>query len=378
MKTLHRQPLILDLYSGAGGLSLGAVRAGFKVWGAVDNNSYAINVHKYNFPSTSHFQLDLFTSSFSEVLTGINVSKIKLDGIIGGPPCQGFSTIGKRDINDSRNNLFVKFFQIVSELKPSFFLAENVLGILSPFYDDLRNRAFEYIKNDYIILDKIIVKANEYGAPTTRTRVFFIGYNKNCMDSFHENDFLSGKVNEQGIVKVKDALLGLPVNIDPNISMSDIQIVNLCSKPNTFYESRIFDGYNNYAGNVEAIDNYKNYGYVTGCSPTKHSSDVKERYANLKYNEMDSISKSVRLNPDGFCPTLRAGTGPEKGSFQAVRPIHFSQPRVITPREAARLQGFPDWFVFDKTKWHSFRLIGNSVSPIVAEKLLSVIYQKLT
>lgn len=84
------------------------------------------------------------------------------------------------------------------------------------------------------------------------------------------------------------------------------------------------------------------------------------------------------MDPNAFCPTLRAGTGPEKGSFQAVRPIHFSEARVINPREAARLQGFPDWFVLPNTIWHSFRQIGNSVSPIAAEAILKVIYMRLT
>ena len=117
---------------------------------------------------------------------------------------------------------------------------------------------------------------------------------------------------------------------------------------------------------------------VNGFLPTVHTDKVAQRYANLAYGQKDEISKSTRLNPDGFCPTLRAGTGPEKGSYQAVRPIHYKEARVIMPREAARLQGFPDWFCLPDTIWHSFRQIGNSVSPIVAEQVLSVIFQKLT
>ena len=110
---------------------------------------------------------------------------------------------------------------------------------------------------------------------------------------------------------------------------------------------------------------------------TAHSLEVAKRYAKTKCGKYDSISKSYRLDPDGFCPTLRAGTGPDQGSFQAVRPIHPTEARVITPREAARLQGFPDWFQFSPTKWHSFRQIGNSVSPILAERILSVIAKSL-
>jgi len=92
---------------------------------------------------------------------------------------------------------------------------------------------------------------------------------------------------------------------------------------------------------------------------------------------MDKISKFPRLRWDGLCPTLRAGTDKHKGSYQAVRPIHPDEDRVITPREAARLQGFPDWFQFSPTKWHSFRQIGNSVSPFVGEAVLDVIRCKL-
>ena len=98
----------------------------------------------------------------------------------------------------------------------------------------------------------------------------------------------------------------------------------------------------------------------------------------LGYGKQDKVSKSTKLKPNGFCPTLRAGTGPDKGSYQAVRPIHYKHARVITPREAARLQGFPDWYQLPETIWHGFRQIGNSVSPIAAEQVLSAIYQKLT
>ena len=117
---------------------------------------------------------------------------------------------------------------------------------------------------------------------------------------------------------------------------------------------------------------------VNGVYPTKHTDAVKERYKELAHGQQDQISKSKRLDPDGFCPTLRAGTGPEKGSYQAVRPIHYEYARVITPREAARLQGFPDWYKLPDTIWHAFRQIGNSVSPIAAERVLSAIYQRLT
>jgi DNA (cytosine-5)-methyltransferase 1 len=105
---------------------------------------------------------------------------------------------------------------------------------------------------------------------------------------------------------------------------------------------------------------------------------VIHRFSKVNPGEIDKISRAPRLKLDGFCPTLRAGTGRDRGSYQAVRPIHPNQHRVITPREAARLQGFPDWFQFHETKWHSFRQIGNSVSPIVSEYLFKRIFDYLT
>ena len=114
-------------------------------------------------------------------------------------------------------------------------------------------------------------------------------------------------------------------------------------------------------------------GLVTGFFSTKHTAAVEQRFSNVEQGKVDRISKYPRLKWDGISPTLRAGTGSDRGSFQAVRPIHPDDPRVITVREAARIQGFPDWFIFHPTKWHSFRMIGNSVSPVVSTHLLSKI-----
>jgi DNA (cytosine-5)-methyltransferase 1 len=118
-------------------------------------------------------------------------------------------------------------------------------------------------------------------------------------------------------------------------------------------------------------------GYTTGHRKTPHKPNIVERFAAVPEGGKDLIGRHPRLSWVGQCPTLRAGTGAELGSFQAVRPLHPEEPRVITVREAARLQGFPDRFLFHPTVWHSFRMIGNSVSPIAAEALLSVVRSKI-
>lgn len=367
---------IIDLYSGAGGLSLGASRAGFNVSCAIDSDVRAMETHSFNFPNTKHLQMDLTEVTGKDILLQSGLKSGQIYGIVGGPPCQGFSTIGRRKLDDSRNSLFIRFFEIVNEIKPKFFLAENVLGILNEKYTQIRKKAFSKLSG-YTVLPPIKIKASDCGAPTIRTRVFFVGvYN----DSFKISKEYIEKYITDDTVYVKDALLGLPQNItcESNNHGQGYILTNYFSKQTSFFHKQMHSNIPNLIGNESAIDQYYTAGIVTGCLPTKHSVAVTERYRALKHGQMDIISKSIRLNPDGFCPTLRAGTGPEKGSYQAVRPIHYALPRVITPREAARLQGFPDWFVFHSTIWHSFRQIGNSVSPIVAEKILSAIRQKLT
>ena len=371
---------IIDLFAGAGGLSLGACRAGFSVISAVEWDSYAIETHKINFPKTIHIQKDIMTLKGKDLLNEIHNNSI--DGVIGGPPCQGFSNIGKGNVDDERNQLFIKFFKLVNEIRPKFFLAENVPGIMQEKYDTIRNDAFSKVQN-YIILPPMEISANEYGAPTTRKRIFFFGYLPGALKKkISVESFLKKKKPIEQQIRVRQALEGLPYKIEGNTSQSgDVVLSKYYYKKfkqaNDFYRKRIFDCIPKGVGNKENIDRLQKSGIITGMYPTVHRKDVQMRYQSLNYGERDAVSKSVKLNPNMFCPTIRSGTGPEKGSYQAVRPIHYAEARVITPREAARLQGFPDWFVLPHTIWHSFRQIGNSVSPIVAEEILSVIFETL-
>ena len=377
-------PIVIDLFAGAGGLSLGASRAGFTVGAAVEKDEHAMRTHISNFPNTVHIQEDITTLTGKSIIKKAKINQQDLIGIIGGPPCQGFSDIGQGDVKDERNLLFIKFFDIVAELQPVFFVAENVPGIMKEKYKEIRKEAFDKVSN-YTILPPILVNASEYGAPTIRTRYFFIGF-RNCalIQPFNALDIENKKLPEKDRTTVKMALEGLQEDIRYTQSFKS-------SKPlvshyieaekhlqSDFFFNRVTACIPENIGDVNYIRSFQTKHIVNGCIPTKHSVTVRSRYAKLKYNERDTISKSTRLDPDGYCPTLRAGTGPEKGSYQAVRPIHYKYNRVITPREAARLQGFPDWFKLPETIWHSFRQIGNSVSPIAAEQVLSAIYQRLT
>lgn len=357
---------VIDLFAGVGGLSLGASRAGFFVEAAVELDPYAISTHAINFPASKHFMTDVSTINGRDLLQSLNIKEI--DGVIGGPPCQGFSSIGKGLANDERNGLYKHFFRLIKEMQPNFFLAENVPGILNKKYEHIRNDAFSLVEDDYFILNPVKIVASEYGAPTIRTRIFFIGFKKSLGANFISLKDFAPDTNLMEVF-VKDALVGLPEYIDSNWLLDDQgwRAIEKCGV-GPFFE-KLWGEIPPLVGDRNSIEKL-NKNIVSGCLGTRHSDEVIKRYSLLLSGETDKTSRSVKLDLNGFCPTLRAGTASDKGSYQAVRPIHPTQDRVITPREAARLQGFPDWFRFHSTKWHSFRQIGNSVSPLVAEALL--------
>jgi len=365
---------IIDLYSGVGGLSLGAVKANFDLIGAVEHEKRIIDSHSKNFPTVNHICADVSSLSGRDLTSLTGLGNSELTGLIGGPPCQGFSTIGKRNILDNRNKLFADFFRLVMELRPVFFLAENVPGILNEQYSDIRKNALKIAENHYDILEPIKINASEYGAATIRTRVFFIGVRKDVSGA----ELIPAaiyKLKTSATNFVKDALQGLPLKI------SDTWLTYNSSwqKTTPIVNSKYLNSLNSIIENVgqeNAINRFLK-AEVSSCFGTKHSSDITKRYAELLPGKQDNISKSVKLKENGYCPTLRAGTDSSKGSYQAVRPIHPTESRVITPREAARLQGFPDWFQFHETKWHSFRQIGNSVCPIAAQKVLCAVKSTL-
>jgi len=367
---------VIDLYSGVGGLSLGAVKSGFNLIGAVENDHRILASHKTNFPRAAHIAEDVSSLTGKSLASAAQLGTADLAGLIGGPPCQGFSSIGRRNLKDKRNLLFLDFFRLVSQMQPAFYLAENVPGILQPQYSKVRDASSKMVEKDYQILEPIKIVANDFGAATTRTRIFFIGVRKDIKGADLLPDLIEKAKSKKPTV-VKTALVGLPINISNSWTEYEDSW-----RP---YDSSDFNSYVkslnrlvNDLGDKMSIDRFIKEKKISGCFGTLHTMEVTKRFQKLKPGQQDAVSKAVRLKADGFCPTLRAGTDNTRGSYQAVRPIHYIKPRVITPREAARLQGFPDWFQFHETKWHSFRQIGNSVCPIVAERVLSAVRMALS
>jgi len=363
---------IVDLFCGCGGFGLGAKQAGFDVAVAVDIDQTLQSAYKKNFPNTRVLTADL--SEMDEEAWKLALAKDKIDGVIGGPPCQGYSRMGKGDVADPRRSLLFHFFRNVNILQPKFFVMENVEGLLDEGNIQELEAAIETVDKRYEILGPILLDASLYGAPTRRKRVVVVGYDPKLISSISEKDFIAA---QKTLVTVKDAIKDLPSPVSQDDEESNIGWAKYRQqKTISEYAQRMRAIPVVGMGWPIAVEKLK-LGITSGNFDTVHTEKVKARYAAVKPGLTDKVSKAKKLEWNGFCPTLRAGTGTDKGSHQAVRPLHPAEARVITVREAARLQGFPDWFSFHKAKWHSFRMIGNSVSPLVSESILEVIKNKV-
>lgn len=375
MESFTETPSIVDLFSGCGGFSLGAELAGFHTLAAIDIDATLQHGYKKNFPNTKTIEGNVADISASD--WQLLIGKNRPHGIIGGPPCQGFSRIGKRQKDDPRNNLVHHFYRHVKELRPKFFVMENVQGILDEENVDTLTNGIEQVSKYYEILGPFVINAADFGAATNRYRVLVVGYDPEEISNIDIEDFTKKHVLKH--TTVREAISDLPSPTEDTKDYSDYSWApypNIEKTQLSSYAKKMRKTPPSGIGWPEGIKKFKQ-GLVSGLTETKHSEPVSQRYRDTPGGKCDPTSKSHKLRWDGLSPTLRAGTGADKGSFQAVRPLHPSEGRVITAREAARLQGFPDWFVFHPTKWHSFRMIGNSVSPLVSNGILSILMKAI-
>ena len=361
------KPLVLDLFAGVGGFALGAVSAGFKIAASVDVSTDLLSCHSDNFPTVSVVAADLLDASPSEVLAACGRRNAEICGVIGGPPCQGFSYIGRRDRTDPRNRLVGRFFYYVREIKPLFFTFENVPGILDGRFEDILADGLSEVAGHYRLVGPVLLDAERFGAPTTRKRVLIFGFRTQGKVDFD--------LSEEPILPrrtVRDAIADLPTPDKAVHPDESGQFWASYPKHKALSEYASLMREPPAAGlGSERVRRARSRGLVSGIQPTLHTEAVVRRFTTVNSGQRDVVSRFPRLCWDSPAPTLRAGTGSDRGAYQAARPIHPRENRVISVREAARIQGFPDWFQFHRTKWHSFRMIGNSFSPLVAAHLLS-------
>lgn len=365
------RPIGIDLFAGAGGLSLGFEQAGFDVVAAVEIDPIHAAVHKFNFPRCAVVPRSIARVTGSELRRIAGIGHREVDVVFGGAPCQGFSLIGHRILDDPRNALVQEFVRVVDELQASYFVFENVKGLTVGNHRAFLNElieAFHAIGYE-VRLPWSVLDAAHYGVPQHRERLILFGTRKGRplpeypFPTTRAADSVSPRQLPQGPT-CSDALGDLPDADSFGSLVEEDQVhTNAWGKPSCYArELRCQVGLGWHFGYRREL----NHKVLTSSNRTEHTAISKRRFARTAPGEVEPISRFFRLAQDGLCNTLRAGTDASRGAFTSPRPIHYDLPRCITVREMARLHGFPDWFRFHVTKWHGARQIGNSVPPPLA------------
>ena len=346
-------------------MSLGFEQAGFDILVGVDRDAHHCAAHDRNFPYGKTLCASVADLTGEEIRRSCNVEG-DLDLVIGGPPCQGFSTMGKRSAEDPRNSLVGHYVRLVKELHPKAFVMENVpgmqVGATKAYFEFVIAALAEAGYNIRQPARTLI--ASDLGAPQKRERLFLLGVRKDVGDA---PEYPEALLKGQAVASsVGEALQGLPdVDAHDELFAKDDLVFRPVDNPKMARYSRIMAGLErdptdlSYQRTVEG-------GLLFGNRRSRHSQASIDLYRATRAGEMVPGHKLPRLSPDRLSPTLRAGSESERGSHTAPRPVHPTSPRCITVREAARLHGYPDWFAFYPVVQHGFRQVGNSVSPFVA------------
>lgn len=367
----RKRPIVIDLFAGAGGLSLGFEQAGFDVICAVEIDPIHALIHKFNFPETKVIakSVEDIDGDYIREVCSLEKNEI-IDVLVGGAPCQGFSLIGQRAIDDPRNSLVKEYIRLIRELKPTHFLFENVKGLtigrhkefLQEIIDELQDSGYN------IELPWKVLNAKDFSVPQSRERLFLLGSRKGYE--------LPNYPKPTGIaVTCKDALEDLP---DAE-SFEELHKVD-------FVTTKYLKQASGYSSEMRCSNQSSwKFGYqrswnskiITSSMKTNHSEISRNRFQKTTPGTIEPISRFFKLPINGVSNTLRAGTDAARGAFTSPRPIHYKYSRCVTVREMARLHGFPDWFRFHATKWHGARQIGNAVPPPLAYHLAKQIMKVL-
>lgn len=366
------RPIAIDLFAGAGGMSLGFEEAGFEVSAAVEIDPVHASIHHYNFPRCETLPASVVGLTGRQVLEKAGLVAGQVDVVFGGPPCQGFSLIGQRSMEDPRNSLVKDFVRLVQELGPRYFVFENVKGLTvgkhRGFLSELI-QAFEAIGYQ-VRKPWQILNASHYGVPQNRERLILIGAKADLTLPDYPEPLTQPKTSGASLPltpRCLDALGDLPeAELFPELFERD------WVKTTQWGEQSPYASYMRRAHPEDW-----GFGYQRNFDPwllssslrTKHTDISKRRFSETTPGQVEPISRFFKLAPDGLSNTLRAGTDSARGAFTSPRPIHFRSPRCVTVREMARLHGFPDWFRFHATKWHGARQIGNAVPPPLAKAI---------
>ncbi len=399
----------IDLFAGCGGLSLGLHQSGWKGIFAIEKNPDAFKTLNYNLiENKNHFDwpkwLPKGAHDINEILTHYNKYLVKLQGkvtmIAGGPPCQGFSMAGRRNEKDQRNLLIDSYIKFVETVQPKIIFFENVRGFTMEFkknkekgvaYSSIVTKKLDeagyYVKGQ-------LVNFGEYGVPQKRTRFILVGIKKDLKSASQEKVetfFSSLKENKFEFLKEK----GLTVDTNLQDAISDLFKKNGL-KPTPDYPSFESGVYgketNNYQklmreGVEEKIPNSHRF--------PKHTAVISKRFEDILAVTHDrrnlDLSKEVRERFNIKKHTVIPLSGLDKSPTITTLPddyIHYEEPRILTVREYARIQSFPDWYIF-KGKYTTggklrtqevprYTQIGNAIPPLFSEQSGKILKQLIT
>jgi len=350
-------------------LSLGFEQAGFDVLAAVEIDPIHAAVHKFNFPNCAVLPESVTNISGKRIREVAGLGRRRVDVVFGGPPCQGFSLIGKRVMDDPRNHLVRHFVRLAKELDASYFVFENVKGLTvgkhRQFLDELIQ---EFEDAGYAVrLPWRVLNAASFGVPQQRERLFLLGAKKGMrIPDYPESLFGAGEYRT-----CREALEDLPDAEEfEELRHGDEVLCDGWHARNDYISMLRPRTQREWGLGVPRKWNPK---LLTSSMRSEHTNLSRSRFAETKPGTTEPVSRFFKLSPDGLCNTLRAGTDSSRGAYTSPRPIHYSMPRCVTVREMARLQGFPDWFRFHRTKWHGARQVGNSVPPPLAKVVAETI-----
>lgn len=341
---MKRKLAVLDLFCGAGGLSCGFERAGYDILLGVDNDKMALETFMANHNGAQAICGDITNVHYESDIKPL-IGDRKIDVIIGGPPCQGFSLSGPRNFDDPRNKLYLSYIRLVEEIRPKAFVIENVPGLVALFNGEVKDNIISRFSDmGYSVQYKILCAA-DYGVPQSRKRVVFVGMkNPDHHFSYPEAD--------KSIVTCEMALADLP----PLVDTLGEERQDYITPPQNDYQKTMRQHSTSVHNHIAATHSEKVQRIISLVPDGGNYKDLPEEYRNSR-NFHVAWTRFASKKP---APTIDTG---HRHHF------HYKYNRVPTVRECARIQSFPDNFVFLGNKTQQFRQVGNAVPPLMAQRI---------
>lgn len=366
---MNKQLTVLDLFCGCGGMSWGLNKRDFRILAGIDIWEQALNTFRVNHPDSATCNADLATTSPEEILHRLSVAPGDVDCIVGGPPCQGFSKnvpASYRFLEDPRNLLFRKFLAFVEYLRPRIVVMENVAEIYNAYDGAVREEIVTTLERLGYQVKVKVVFCPDYGVPQRRRRCFFYASNTGVAPDFPEAGFaLEEDRTIFGTIRkyrsAWSAISDLPV-LENGEGASPMLYVH---EPENDYQRHLRAHSTQLYDHVTRKLNPKQLSRIASLQPGQGIKDLPEH---LKPRSGYSGAYG-RLNEEMVAPTItRWVFHPGSGRF-----CHPRQIRLLTIREAARIQSFSDDFVFTGTYIEKAHQVGNAVPPLIMEMLANQI-----